>query len=92
MPTAPDKITGAGLVPALALRVRDWLPDVVPLTVPGKEIPEDPVVLIARVELSTTGVVSFTVNEAALITLPPRVREFPVGRTPADTVIAPKGC
>jgi hypothetical protein len=89
LPTAPDKITGAVLP---ALRVRDRLPDVVPLTVPAKEIPEDPVVLIARVELRNTGVVSFTVNEAALMTLPPRVRAVPVGRTPADTVIAPRGC
>ena len=85
MPTAPDKVTGA-VIPAL--RVRDWPP----LTVPEKEIPEGPVVLIARVELRNTGVVSFTVNEAALMTLPPRVRAVPVGRTPADTVIAPRGC
>ena len=85
-PTAPDKVTGA--VVTAALRVRETPP----LIVPPKEIPVAPVVLIARLEFRNTGVVSFTVNEAALMTLPPRVRAVPVGRTPADTVIAPRGC
>jgi hypothetical protein len=86
LPTAPDKITGAVLP---ALRVRDWLPDKVPLTVPPKEIPVAPVVVIIVLPDRTVGTALVTVNDAALTVEVARVRVFVIPAA-EDTVTAPR--